>query len=230
MADTPPTFDWSAFLAGGPVAVTMPTYQTGNQNQSRALQQQAIQDLQQSAAGGLNTRAQQALGQSYGQARAGQQALGSAQRGVGGAAGLRHGQQSAASVQKSYLGDQQMLRLQEQQSAQALLSQLLQQQHAQDNAQAQGAAAVDNQGNDMNEQIRQFYANLGLKNDIEQSRLAGRAVDISTGLNDARYASTDRLMGNLANAGATALGTYSSMGSSNTDSSGNPIDDAFNKG
>lgn len=149
---------WDAFFANG-VNSTRPGvgFDTTNQDQSRAWQQQVMQDLQRQAAGDPNSRAQQQLSQGYADARAGQSALGSTMRGTGGAAGLRHGVMGAGSLQRGYAGDQQMLMAQEQQSAQAALAQMLAQQRQQDAGQAQAMAgnAMGNQR--LDDALQQYY-------------------------------------------------------------------------
>lgn len=132
-------------------------YSSINSEQARAEQQRVIQDLQRSAAGDMNSLAQQQLRQGYGAAQAQQSSLGSTMRGQSAGAAMRGVQQGQQGIQRGLAGDQQMLKLQEQQAAQALLAQMLAQQHQQDIMQAQGSAqgALGAQG--LNQGMQQFY-------------------------------------------------------------------------
>lgn len=150
---------WDAYFAQGAAApgMQMPGFNTANQDQARAAQMRAIQDLQAQAAGSLGTQAQQQLAQGYGQAGAQQSSLGSTFRGQNAGAAMRGIQSGQQGVQRGFAGDQQMLKLQEQQAAQAMLAQLLAQQQGQDINQANAMAQGQLQGDAMNQDMRQFY-------------------------------------------------------------------------
>lgn len=120
--------------------IAAPQYDTTNQDQARLQQQQVIQDLQAAARGNPNSLAQQELRKQNELARSQQSSLGSTMRGQSAGAAQRGIAAGQAGVARELPGQSQMLQLQEQQAAQAMLAQLLQQQRQQDIAQAQGMA------------------------------------------------------------------------------------------
>lgn len=150
---------WDSYFAQGQLSpdMQMPGFNAANQDQARAAQMRAIQDLQAQAAGSLGTQAQQQLAQGYGQAGAQQSSLGSTFRGQNAGAAMRGIQSGQQGVQRGFAGDQQMLKLQEQQAAQAMLAQLLAQQQGQDIGQANAMAQGQLQGDALNQAMRQFY-------------------------------------------------------------------------
>jgi hypothetical protein len=129
-----------------------PVFNTTNQDQARTQQQQVIQDLQRSAAGDPNSRAQQQLQQANMGAQSQQSSLGSTMRGQSAGAAQRSIQAGQQDIQRQLPGDQQMLMAQEQQAAQSMLAQILAQQQSQDISQAtamaqgqlSGQSALDN--------------------------------------------------------------------------------------
>lgn len=176
---------------------------------AREWQMQLVQDLQRQAAGDPNSRAQQSLTAGYGQARAGQSALGSATRGTGGAAGLRQGAQGAGNVQRGYVGDQQMLMAQEQQAAQAQLAQQLAQMRGLDAMQAQGMAtnALGNQS--LNDAMSQFYTAGGIQTDVAANQVAADRARAAAGFDLEGQNAQAALNGQIVQAGATGAGVAS---------------------
>lgn len=181
-------------------------FQTTNQDQARLEQQKVIQALQQQARGDLNSLAQQQLQQGYGQARAQQSSLGSTMRGQGAGAAMRGIQQGQQGIQRGFAGDQQMLMLQEQQAAQALLAQMLQQQQGQDIAQAGGMAqgALGSQG--LDDAMRQFYFGSGIATDVANQQIQGERGRATLGFDLAGRDIQDRLNQQLMQMGAGAAG------------------------
>lgn len=216
---------WSDFYKAGPASVQMPKYDTMQQAQARREQQRVIQALQQQARGDLNSLAQQQLQQGYGQARAQQSSLGSTMRGQGAGAAMRGIQQGQAGIQRGFAGDQQMLMLQEQQAAQALLAQMLQQQQGQDIAQATGMAGTTNQANALNEAMKQFYAQMGSGLNIEQGQIGAERNAAQYGFDLATQELGNRLLNQGAQAAAGAAGTVAGMDWRSE--SQKKIDDAF---
>jgi len=153
------TSPWTQFYGDqmNAAPLNIPGYQTANQDQSRAYQQQVIQDLQRQAAGDPNSLAQQQLQQGYGAARSQQSSLGSTMRGQSAGAAMRGVQAGQSGIQRGLAGDQQMLQLQEQQAAQQMLAQLLAQQQGQDISQAQGMAGAQLGAQGLNQAMQQFY-------------------------------------------------------------------------
>lgn len=166
---------WSNYFSTG--AQAAPRSPVGldlaNQDAARTWQQQLMQQLHRQAAGDPNSRAQQSLAGAYTQARAGQSALGSSMRGTGGGAGLRAGVMGAGNVQRGFAGDSQMLMLQEQQAAQALLAQQLAAQRQQDAQQAAMMAQNAQQNQSLEDAMRQFYVGGGINNSVAAGQLAG---------------------------------------------------------
>lgn len=154
---------WSAFAqnqAFGQSDLNLPGLQDANQQQARVEQQRVIQALQNQAAGASDSQAQRQLAQGFTQAGAQQRALGSSVRGVGGGAGLRAGLMGAGDVQRSFAGEREMLKRQEQQAAQAMLAQLLGQQHQQDVGLAGARASGDLANQQLNQEMERFYGQL----------------------------------------------------------------------
>lgn len=201
---------WGNFYAQnafGKNDIQMPGFNTVNQDQARNEQAKVIQALQAQAAGSMNTLGQQQLAQGFQQAGQQQRSLGSSIRGTGGGAGLRAGAMGAADVQRGLAGEQQMLRLQEQQAAQAMLAQLMAQQHAQDVGLAGAMAQGDLQGQGLNQQMEQFYGS-GLTQNIlsnyqRESDLARAKLGFDLGARDL----ADRQRNQLAQMGGAAVGT-----------------------
>lgn len=221
---------WDNYFRTGPTSVQMPGFQTGNQDQSRIQQQQVIQDLQKLALGDRNSQAQQQLSNAYGNARSQQSSLGSTMRGQSAGAAMRGIQQGQQGINRTLAGDQQMLQLKEQQAAQAMLAQLLAQQHGQDITQATGMAGGVNQANAMNDAMSQFYAQQGSGLNMEQGQIGAERNAAQMGFDLEGQNTTNRLLRQGAQAGATALGTYGSMGGGQKQGSQQIIDDAFNNG
>lgn len=146
--------------------LNIPGMQLGNQDQARMQQAQVIQALQAQAAGSKNTLGQQQLQQGFNQAAAQQRSLGSSIRGSGGGAGLRSGFTGAASSQRGLAGQSDMLRLQEQQAAQAMLAQLLAQQQAQDVGLAGSMASGALTNQQLNQDMERFYSQGMLGNTV----------------------------------------------------------------
>ena len=182
-------------------------FNTTNQDQSRLEQQRVIQDLQQQARGDMNSLAQQQLGQSYGQARAQQSSLGSTMRGQGAGAAMRGVQQGQADIQRGFAGDQQMLKLQEQQAAQALLAQMLQQQQQQDIGQAGAMSNVTLGSQGLDDAARQFYAGGMLGMDLSATERENQIARAKLGFQDANSALTQQLVNMGAQAAATGVAT-----------------------
>lgn len=215
---------WSQFYLNGPASVQVPQYQTANQDQARAQQQQVIQDLQRQAMGDPNSRAQQQLQQGYGQAQAQQASLGSTMRGQSAGASMRGIQAGQQDIQRGLAGDQQMLQLQEQQAAQQMLAQLLAQQQGQDITQAQGMANTALGAQSLDEAMRQFYAQQGSRYNVEQGQIQGERGRAQLGFDLEGADITNRLIRQGVNAAATGLSTWAQQ----PKSSQQTIDDAFN--
>jgi hypothetical protein len=188
-------------------------YQTGNQDQARLQQMQVIQDLQRQAAGDPNSMAQQQLRQGYGAAQAQQSSLGSTMRGQSAGAAMRGINQGQQGIQRGYAGDQQMLQAQEQQAAQAMLAQLLAQQQGQDINQAtmMGQGTLASFG--MDDAMRQFYTGGSIQQDIAATERGNNVARAQMGFNDYNAALGRDLVNSGLQAGATAVGTYGTMGS-----------------
>jgi hypothetical protein len=188
-------------------------FQTGNQDQARTQQQQVIQDLQRLAAGDRNSAAQQQLSNAYGSARSQQSSLGSTMRGQNAGAAMRSVQAGQQGINRGLAGDQQMLQLQEQQAAQAMLAQMLAQQHGQDNTQANYMAqgALGSQG--LSDAMRQFYLGGGVGMDLAATERQNQIGRAEAGFNDANSALTNQLVNAGVNAAATGLATYGTFGS-----------------
>ncbi len=220
---------WSNYFMQGPASVQMPTFQTGNQDQARTQQQQVIQDLQRLAMGDRNSASQQQLKNAYGAATSQQSSLGSTMRGQGAGAAQRGIRAGQAGINRGLAGDQQMLQLQEQQAAQAMLAQLLAQQQGQDITQAQGMAQGANQAAAMEEAMRQFYAQQGSGLNMEQGQIASERNNAQMGFDLAGRNTTNRLLRQGVQAGAATIGTIGSVSGQNRNSQ-QIIDDAFENG
>lgn len=186
-------------------------YQTGNQDQARLQQQQVIQDLQRAARGDPNSLAQQQLAQGYGDARSQQSSLGSTMRGQSAGAAMRGISAGQQGIQRGYAGDQQLLQIQEQQAAQAMLAQLLAQQHGQDISQAQGMAqgALGAQGLDDN--MRQFYTQSGIGADVAANQIAQERARAKLGFDLESQNLNNILNQRLVGMAQGATGTLASM-------------------
>lgn len=224
---------WEDFLLrqAGASPMQMPQFQTGNQDQARLEQQRVIQALQQQARGDLNSLAQQQLQQGYGQARAQQSSLGSTMRGQGAGAAMRGIQQGQQGIQRGFAGDQQMLMLQEQQAAQAMLAQMLQQQQGQDITQAAGMAGGQLQGDALNQAMQQFYLGHGIQSALGREQLGIKKFLGDRGMNMQLQGLTDDLVRSGTQAVAAGAGTLMNMPGDTYNKSGynqTEIDDAFN--
>lgn len=156
-----PWTDFAQAQSFGASNLNLPGMQLGNQDQARQEQARVVQALQAQAAGSRDTLGQQQLQQGFNQASAQQRSLGSSIRGAGGGAGLRAGAMGAADTQRGFAGQSEMLRLQEQQAAQAMLAQLLAQQHAQDVGLAGSMASGSLANQQLNQDMERFYGQLG---------------------------------------------------------------------
>lgn len=160
---------------GAPGDVALDNTQAGSRN----WQDELLQELQAQASGNLNSRAQQSLRESVVGAQAQQRALGSTMRGTGGGAGLRAGARGASDVGRGLAGQQQLLKVQEQQRAQQAMAQLLAQMRGQD-ADWQGANAqnwLDNNQRFLDYDT--FLQEFGLKNALsreEMNAMLGQSI------------------------------------------------------
>ena len=218
---------WEDLFNKGPTSVQMPQFQTANQDQARLEQQKVIQALQAQAAGDPNSQAQKQLAQAYQGAQAQQSSLGSTMRGQSAGAAMRGIQAGQQDIQRSLPGDQQMLMLQEQQAAQAMLAQLLAQQQGQDITQATGMANTQLQGQQLDEAMRQFYASQGLNAGIAREQTANDRIAAQLGLNLDSAKLLQQGINTGVNTAAGALGTFGSFGQPKKTSQ-QIIDDAFN--
>jgi len=213
--------DWQSYFDsfGGSARPANIGIDFSNSDASRQWQNSLIQDLQRQAAGDLNSRAQQSLAQGFDSARNQQMALGSAQRGTGGAAGLRAGQRGAGDVSRGQAGAQQMLMLQEQQTAQQQLAQMLAAQRGLDaqqaNAYSQNWLANNQMQNDWVNYMNQQSLGTGLEQQQQQAELA-RAI-LGTDVSNRDFA--QRAAGQGAQAVAGLAGAVSQMGDSGGSSS-----------
>lgn len=223
--------DWEKFLTNGQMDIMGNPYNSTNSESDRVQQQRVIQELQAQASGNMNSQAQQQLGQGYQQARAQQSSLGSSIRGQSAGAAQRGIMQGQQGLQRGFAGDQQMLKLQEQQAAQQMMAQLLAQQQGQDVAQAGTMARGANTLSGLNQDMRQFYDQAGLAAALErEQREAERrraAMNISNGYKDL----TAGISTQAINAGGTALSTLTSLipSGNSKPTSQQTIDDAFNQ-
>lgn len=202
-------------------------FQTANQDQARTRQQQVIQDLQRAAMGDPNSRAQQGLRDAYGSATSQQSSLGSTMRGQSAGAAQRSIAAGQQGIQRGYAGDSQMLQLQEQQAAQAMLAQLLSQQQGQDITQAQGMANAQLQGDALNEAMKQFYAQQGANYDVNRGQTSGAFQSAQAGFGLERGNILSGLLNRGVQGVATGVSTWGQMGGA-PKSSQQTIDDAFN--
>lgn len=152
-------------------------FNTANSDQDRLEQQRVIQMLQAQAAGDPNSQAQQQLRNAYAGAQSQQSSLGSTMRGQSAGAAMRSIGRGQQDIARSLPGDQQMLQLQEQQAAQAMLAQLLQQQHQQDIGQAHSMAQGSLQGQGV---VDNYYRQL--MGGAIDSGAAGQQVALGRGL------------------------------------------------
>lgn len=199
-------------------SISPPVMQLGNQNQAATEQARVIQALQAQAAGSRNTLGQQQLQRGFNQAAAQQRSLGSSIRGSGGGAGLRAGAIGAADTQRGLAGQSEVLRLQEQQAAQAMLAQLLAQQHAQDVGLAGSMASGDLANLQLNQDMERFYGGGAIGADIYNYQRAFDLARAQAGYDlEARDAEARR-NAQLAQAGGTAAGALFQMGNKNASS------------
>lgn len=187
-------------------------YQTGNQDQARLEQQRVIQALQAQAAGDPNSLAQRQLANSYGQAQSQQSSLGSTMRGQSAGAAQRGIQQGQQQIQRALPGDQQMLMLQEQQAAQAMLAQLLAQQQGQDISQAQGMANTSLGNSAVGDAAKQFYLGLAGDMDLTSTERSNQLARAQMGFMDEQNALTQGLIRRGVNALGTGAGVVGSWG------------------
>jgi hypothetical protein len=208
---------WRAVLGAGRSPYTPVT---NLQDQARLEQQRVIQALQAQAAGDPNSLAQQQLRNAYAGAQSQQSSLGSTMRGQSAGAAMRGIQAGQQGIQRSLPGDQQMLMLQEQQAAQAMLAQLLEQQRGQDTSWQQGLSGITNARQALDDFYKQFNtANLyGLDvggRDAQLQQIAQRL-----GLDAQNRGAADQSFMNFLNAVGTATGGFFSMGGSGNPASG----------
>jgi hypothetical protein len=105
-----------------------------------------------------------------------------------------------------------------------MLAQMLAQQHGQDINQATGMANGINQGNALQDAMRQFYAQMGSTLNQEQGQIGNERNAAQLGFDLDNKETTNRLLRQGAGALAGGLGTWSSMGGD----SQTKIDNAFN--
>lgn len=220
--------EWSDLARAGPTTNFTNQYQTDNQEQARLQQEQVIQDLQRAARGDPNSQAQQQLQQGYRGAQQQQASLGSTMRGQSAGAAMRGVQAGQQGIQRGLAGDQQMLQVQEQQAAQAMLAQLLAQQYGQDINQAQGSAQGALNAEQLNDQMVQFYASAGMQGDTNQLQSMQDFNRARYGFDTDAKGIQDESTRRLISGGATALTTGAGMIDTRSDKQ--KIDDAFNNG
>ena len=183
-----------------------------NQNQARDQQTRVIQDLQRSANGDMNSLAQQQLSRGYDDARSQQSSLGSTMRGQSAGAAMRGVQQGQQGIQRGFAGDQQMLMLQEQQAAQALMAQLLAQQQGQDIGLAQGMAQGQLGSQGLDDAARQFYLGGAGGMDIAATDRQNQIARAQLGYNDDYNNLVSGYVNSGINAAATGAGTIAQFG------------------
>lgn len=221
---------WNSFFqrASGAPSMQMPGLNAGLANNDRLQQQRVIQELQAQAAGNMNSQAQQQLGQGYQQARAQQSSLGSSIRGQSAGAAQRGIMQGQQGLQRGFAGDQQMLKLQEQQAAQQALQQLLAQQYGQDVNQANMMTQGNLQGQALNQAMREFYQNSGLDRDLSMGQLRNEELSANAGFDLERGDLTRRNVDRGVNAASTGLATLAQLGVNQRTPQEQKIEDAFN--
>ena len=190
------------------------SFQTTNQDQARLEQQRVIQALQAQAAGDPNSQAQKQLAQAYQGAQAQQSSLGSTMRGQSAGAAMRGIQAGQQDIQRSLPGDQQMLMLQEQQAAQAMLAQLLAQQQGQDITQATGMANTAMGSQSIYDQMRDFYLNGMFNSDVGATERGNAIARAQLGFDEGTRDLNNQLLQQGAGAVSGLLGTASKFGSS----------------
>lgn len=200
-------YDYFQQQAGVPAPT--PVFNTTNQDQARTQQMQVIQDLQRAAVGDPNSMAQRQLRDAYAGAQSQQSSLGSTMRGQSAGAAMRGIQQGQQALQRQLPGDAQMLQIQEQQAAQAMLAQLLAQQQAQDITQAQGMANTTLGGQAIDDQMRDFYLNGMLGADIGATERQNTITRAQLGFQDDMAALRDQMIKNGMQAAGTGISTAS---------------------
>ena len=130
------------------------------QNESRQLQQNTIQNLHKLAMGDPNSQAQQQLGESFSQSRGGVGTLAAARRDVGTGAAMRGSAFQQAGLQQQQANAAKLLQMQERQAAQQALADALGMQRGQDTEFAQGDANVQVGSQGANDQITGAYTGM----------------------------------------------------------------------
>ncbi len=205
--------DWHKYFSNGMSAspLAMPGFNGGLANNDRIQQQRVIQELQAQASGNMNSQAQQQLGQGYQQARAQQSSLGSSIRGQSAGAAQRGIMQGQQGLQRGFAGDQQMLKLQEQQAAQQALQQMLAQQYGQDISQAGYAGKGALEGRELNELMKQFYTSGAVGMSIADSQYGSDYRRAEAGMDLDEREIRDGQINKLLGASATGLATTASV-------------------
>ena len=183
----------------------------GSLDDPRRYQNQVIQALQQQAAGDMNSRAQQQLRQQFQQARAQQASLGSTMRGQSAGAAMRSIQAGQQGISRGQAGEEQMLKLQEQQAAQAMLAQLLAQQQGLDIQGAQNAAAMGLGQTELGMNRELFGANQALNNAIAETDRLNQIGRARAGFSDAEKNLLRGYTQAGMNAVAAGAGAYAAM-------------------
>lgn len=192
----------------------LPSYQTAQQDEARRLQQQTIQDLQTVAAGSMGTRAQKELAAQNKMGQQSQYALTSGQRG----GDMRAAQRGAGQVASQLAGQQNVLKLQEQQAAQALLSQMLAQQQAQDITLAGDQSQYDLRGRALEDAFNQFMLGQGASRELGLTQLQHDRNLMQAGLDLDSNSITKDWIDKGMQSGATALSTLGQMNWGNSSS------------
>jgi len=176
-----------------------------NANQGRGWQQALIQDLYKQASGSMDTNAQHSLASNTQAAEQQQQALGSSIRGAGGGAGLRAGNAGAANVERGLAGQQQQLKVQEQQQGQSALAALLAQQRGMDQSQAQLAANAALQNQSQRNDWQYGLDQQGTANALESQQQYMELLAAALGINTTNSNIANQYGQQLAQAGGTAV-------------------------
>jgi len=217
LREAPPT--WDSILKGQMKQGRTPVdFATANQDQDRAAQNQYIQALHQQAQGDMNSYGQQQL-RAGTQMAQGQAAGSAAARGnFGGAgAGMRFAGAAQNAIGRQGQDAAQVLKLQEQQAAQALLAQMYAQQHGQDVGLANGLAQTNMQNFGMDSAYLRGLSQIGQQGAMNDQQLAidrmNTNLGIFNGQDKINAGWRDMAMGAAGAGAATAFNAFGGGGS-----------------
>ncbi len=202
----------------------LPGYQTQQQDEARRKQQEIIQDLQLQASGSLDTRAQRELTANNKMGQQSQYAIASGQKG----GDMRGATRNAGQVAAQLGGQRSVLGLQEQQSSQQLLAQMLAQQQGQDIASAQGQADHTLKGRALEDAWNQFMAEQQMRAGIDREQIQSDTTRANYGLDLENVNLWSGLPKKVSQAAGTGIEVARRAYDQPPKSSQQEIDDAFN--